>query len=199
MVKRVDLRDNLAMAGPLEKSDLILLLLYGRGTKGQYNEPVQGITRMMKLLFLLEKEGSVRDGFSFVPYKMGPFSSEVYPELEFLRNFPLPDTPLVEGVDGNAASDGGEVSPEQIQYVDDIQFDEAPPDNAEVNVSFRLTDIGQKLAKELWNDLSDKDRTTIESIKTQYGNLPLRRLLKYVYENYPEMTVNSEIKGQILK
>src|SRR3989344_6285597 len=102
LVKKLIMRDNLDMPSILEKSDMILLLLYGRGAKGHFSEPIQGITRLMKLLFLLEKEAGINDGFSFVPYKMGPFSSEVYPELEFLRNFPLPENPLVEGIDGSS-------------------------------------------------------------------------------------------------
>jgi hypothetical protein len=186
------------MAGTLEKSDLILLLLYGKGAKGQFGEPVQGITRLMKLLFLLDKEAGIDDGFSFVPYKMGPFSSEVYPELEFLRNFPFPENPLVKGTENGMTQDA-EVSPEQVQYVDDIQFDEAPPDNSEVDVAFQLTDIGKKVAKELWDGLDEKGRAGIETIKGKYGNWPLRKLLKYVYENYPDMTTNSEIKDQILQ
>lgn len=186
------------MAGTLEKSDLILLLLYGKGAKGQYGEPVQGITRLMKLLFLLDKEAGVNNGFSFVPYKMGPFSSEVYPELEFLRNFPSPEEPLVKGNEINTASDA-DVSPEQVQYIDDIQFDEAPPDNAEVDVAYQLTEVGKKIAKELWVDLDEKNKSGIEAIKGKYGNWPLRKLLKYVYEKYPNMTTNSEIKDQILQ
>ncbi|EKD24135.1 MAG: hypothetical protein ACD_81C00100G0011 [uncultured bacterium] len=186
------------MIGTLEKSDLILLLLYSRGMKGQSSESIQGITRLMKLLFLLDREEGINDKFSFAPYKMGPFSSEVYPELEFLRNFPDPEHPLVKGI-AKRTGQSTEISPEQIKYIDDIQFEEIPPDNSEVDVEFKLTDIGEAVAKELWGELDSKSRNSIEAIKVRYGNWPLRQLLKYVYENYPDMTVNSEIKHQVLK
>ena len=60
---------------PLSRRDITLLLLMG--------EPVEGITRMQKYLFLsLVQEGAdgpgVRDVKGFEPYRFGPYSSKLY-------------------------------------------------------------------------------------------------------------------------
>ncbi|MGB7170563.1 MAG: hypothetical protein WA399_00465 [Acidobacteriaceae bacterium] len=66
----------------------MLLLLVGvndpSGTKG-----LGGITRIQKLLYLLETEENIHprgDGFEFVAYKAGPYSPKLYDDLEFLEN-----------------------------------------------------------------------------------------------------------------
>lgn len=182
----------------IPKSDLILLLLYSKGFSGKTNEPIQGITRLMKLLFLLDKEENFESPFSFQPYKMGPFSSEVYPELEFLQSFPKPDSPLINARISSTVDSS--VNPEQMKLVDDIAIlndEDYLIAASEVNKEFSLTTIGEKIASELWNVLDESDRNAIEKIKKQYGNLTLRNLLRHVYSEYPDMTVNSEIKDQL--
>ena len=53
---------NETSASPVETGlDVVLLLLYAPGTSGGPCEPVRGITRLQKLLFLLWKEGGFRD------------------------------------------------------------------------------------------------------------------------------------------
>lgn len=48
------------------------------------------------------------------------------------------------------------------------------------------------------NDLKEKDRNQINALKSKYGNLKGRDLIKYVYENYPYYSINSTIKENIL-
>ena len=182
----------------ISKSDLILLLLYSKGFSGKTNEPIQGITRLMKLLFLLHKEENFESPFSFQPYKMGPFSSEVYPELEFLQSFPKPDAPLINARMGSMTDLS--VNPEQLKLVDDIAIlddEDYLFAASEVNKEFSLSQIGEKVASQLWNDLDTTQSGAIEKIKKQYGGLTLRNLLRHVYSEYPDMTVNSEIKDQL--
>src|SRR5216684_4120099 len=74
--------------------DLLLLILYSKGPRGIVAEPIIGRTRLMKMIFLFDKE--LRRDFRFEtavdaaaipvfePYDFGPFSSEVYTDLEFL-------------------------------------------------------------------------------------------------------------------
>lgn len=75
------------------KVDLLLALLYAG--KREEATPIEGITRLEKLLFLLKTEEgflSTRtddDTFNFIPFKMGPWSSEVYDEVDFFRIFRL--------------------------------------------------------------------------------------------------------------
>jgi hypothetical protein len=59
-----------------------------------------------------------------------------------------------------------------------------------------------KYAKALANWCDKKDRTILEQmrrIKTKYGSAPLKQLLKYIYEKYPEYTKESEVIQEILK
>lgn len=176
--------------------DLVLLLLFAKGPAGKIAEPVTGITRLTKLLFLLEKETDVENDFRFVPYKMGPYSAEINPVLEFLTSFPSPDTPLVEV--GNGQDTPG-VSPEQSRYIEDLASseDSAQQLAAQNNKTFRLTDKGIKVAQHVWEEQKEETRQAFERIKQTYGGLSLRRLLKYVYTQYPDMTENSEIKDWV--
>lgn len=180
------------------KSDLLLLLLYSKGRSNKHNEPIRGITRFMKLLYLLDVEGKFDKNFYFEPYKMGPFSSEVYPELEFLKSYPTPERPLIETKKDRGGSNL--FTQEQIKIIEDISLEgeDEPLSYSEINTEFSLSDLGEKVACKLWDQLKNDQKTTIESIKTKYGGIPLRSLLKYVYKNYPEMTTNSEIKDQVL-
>ncbi len=178
----------------LLKSDLLLLLLFSKGYSGKNNEPVRGITRLMKLVFLLDREGKINNLYSFEPYKMGPFSNEVYPEVEFLTNYP-PSKPLVKT---NSSNQTELEDPDESRVIEDASsLNGIPLTSQEVNVEYELSDSGKKIAEELWKGLSDDQRRVIEDIKSKYGSLTLRDLLKYVYRNYPEMTTRSEIKDQL--
>src|SRR6266436_1354107 len=65
----------------------LLLLLIGLGDTD--NRGLGGITRIQKLIYLLESEEDIRpegDVFRFEPYKAGPYSPRIYDDLEFLEN-----------------------------------------------------------------------------------------------------------------
>lgn len=49
------------------------------------------MTVAMKSAFLLQKEGSLNLGYHFIPYKYGPFSKEVYEDIEELEKNLLVD------------------------------------------------------------------------------------------------------------
>lgn len=176
------------------RADLIMLLLFARGASGKQAEPIKGITRLTKLLFLLENETDVKDGFNFVAYKMGPYSVEINPVIEFLTSFPSPEDPLVLKSDGQDAPT--KIDSEEMKYIDDIASDnDSAYDIAEQNnYTFSLSDKGRKVAEVVWDEQTAETKNSIESIKKRYGLLTLRQLLKYVYSNYEEMTSNSEIK-----
>jgi hypothetical protein len=173
------------------------MLLYARGSSDKLGEPVTGVTRLNKLLFLLEKEADeTYKGFEFIPYKMGPYSSQINPVLEFLTNFPSPQAPLVELKVGSVKS-GTNV--EQTHYIDELASSEDK--SAELDkyntATFSLTDQGAKLAEEIWRAAPAELKQSIEKVKRKYTSLTLKDLLRYVYSAYPEMTVKSEIKDQL--
>ena len=83
----------------MRKTDLLLLLLYTHGRR-----PLAGLTRLVKLLFLAQMEGLPDDPlrapgcapFDFVAHRFGPFTFDIYDEIEFLKSV------------GMMADDGGD-------------------------------------------------------------------------------------------
>ena len=89
--------------------DLLMTLLYAKGHTGRPCEPIIGKTRLMKMVFLFDKE--IRSKFNlkktipitalpkFDSCDYGPFSSQVYEDLEFLVEMGLVDVVKVEDVE----------------------------------------------------------------------------------------------------
>lgn len=180
-----------------EPKDLILLLLYLRGKTGKRCEPILGITRITKLLFLAFQELILPDLFKttyrFVPYKLGPFTPQIYADIETLSDLGLitarpldPEGFPIIALDWNAinliaALNSGITAAERLDAV---------------NLAFSLTPKGKQLARALANSATRKQKNLIpglEIIKTQFGALPLTHLLRYVYTRYPEYTTRSRI------
>jgi len=66
----------------------LLLLLIGLD-ESTAPEGLGGITRIQKLLYLLESEEHIcpsGEGFKFEAYKAGPYSPRIYDDLELLEN-----------------------------------------------------------------------------------------------------------------
>jgi uncharacterized protein len=177
------------------KSDILLLLLYSEGASGKINEPIQGMTRLMKLIFLLNQQSCFKDVFSFVPYKMGPFTSEVYEEMENLKNYPSPQQPFIRAKQD--IIDDSYIDPELLKLTDDLSVMDDEISASEINQVFYLSSLGAAIAGDLWKELTPQQRLLIEEVKKLYGNLPLKSLLRNVYRDFPDMTVNSEIKQQL--
>jgi len=70
----------------MQKSDLIKLLIYARGSTMRDNESIPSKTYLQKEMFLLFKETIFQnaDGFKFVPHYYGPFSRELDMDLNDL-------------------------------------------------------------------------------------------------------------------
>ena len=161
---------------------------------------VAGVTRLQKLLFLTsaspEYATLVSRGdaprIEFEPYRMGPFTPEIYDAIQVLAAF---TPPLVK------ASNVADEEPDQIElarYVDELDLDlNEPPGSPPRPTLFELTADGRRVADWIWsrlpNDLSD----VVRDVERDYGRLPLRELLRRVYERFPAMTTRSEIKGQL--
>lgn len=66
------------------KKKLLLALLSAEGEE-DVNEPIEGSLRVMKQVFLAQKDAGV-EVFNFVPYKLGPCSFSIYNEMEALED-----------------------------------------------------------------------------------------------------------------
>jgi uncharacterized protein YwgA len=162
--------------------DLILLLLKAESpTPGR----LDGVTRLEKLLYLLDREtevpAEVTDSFAFLPYHYGPYSRQVYEAVDILEEAELIREEKV--LEGNTLD----------------EMEEAAMTDAEregVERRFFLTDDGADVA----TLLAQKHQgifQQVHDIKSQYGAMPLRQLIRYVYTRYPESAARSRIRDQV--
>ena len=174
----------------------LTLCMIGLG-KDDLEGELGGITRLQKLLYLLDVEENIQlsgTGFEFKPYKAGPYSSKLYDALEFLENLGFIESEVV-----------GESTVEEISdmsFEDLISSDDDSPvfSDAYVERCFKLTPKGKEKIEHLVKSQQYKPFIErITRIKSKFGNYSLRDLLYYVYTNYPEMTTESDIKNRVLK
>ena len=165
------------------RRDLLLLML---GVPGQRTpgEGVGGITRLQKLLFLLEKEEHVipsGEGFTFEAYKAGPYSSRLYDDLEFLENLGLIGRRVAAECAEREAVEAGilfEELAEPMREPCDALI--ATPDAYE-ECSFYLTPTGlQKIQHLLADDTYQSLVDSISRVKSRYRQYSLEDLLRHV-------------------
>jgi DNA-binding HxlR family transcriptional regulator len=127
---------------------------------------IKGKTRIEKLLFLLSKEFNLDlDNFyEFQPERWGPFSQEVIEDVVQLNKLEIVKI-TVETFKPNDPA--GEV----------VQ-----------GWNFELTDDGEKIAKEINENLSKNIKEAMTSLK-KFNDMPLKKLLKYVHKKYKEFSL----------
>lgn len=182
-VKQVLLkRQNLRKLPIKQGIEFLLLVLHS-----EEKEPlaIRGITRIMKLLFLLAKETGCdkycSDYYQFIPYKLGPFAPKVYEDLRLLIELGFvtrKSLPLI--------------------YAEEAKIDEGFRFN-EITTVYSLTELGKRYAAKLACGLKPRLLNGIRAVRTQFAQLPLKELLAYVYHRYPEYTTQSELLKQLLK
>lgn len=183
----------------------LILLLVGLDSN---SAGLGGITRLQKLLFLLGEEEGLRPiegGYKFEAYKAGPYSPELYDDLEFLENLGL--------LKGEVTAEASEA---EAAEVDRLSFDhlmgrdvEQSPEGAVDGVGaadtyeerrFQLTEKGRsRLAELLQTEELLPVANKIRRIKSKYGKYSLKDLLYHVYTKYPAMTTESEIRDEVLR
>jgi uncharacterized protein YwgA len=182
------------------RRDVLLLLLYSTGRTENFNEPISGRTRLVKMLFLFKNDvlpkfikdtQLTEDNFyKFFPWDFGPFSVEVYDDLSFfqLRGFietkSAEEEPLPEAV------------AEWTRWRSEAEMD----DDVDVyeEDSFRLTEKGLAFTAKLYQSLSTNQKAMLAAFKSKLSEAPLRGILRYVYQKYPEQTTKSTIKQEVL-
>lgn len=187
----------------MDKKDIILILLASK------KNPLVGTTKLQKLLFLSEKEKSIipdEDDFNFQPYKFGPASKELYNDLDFLVNIGY-----ITKSDDNEKLNNLEIDNIE-EYGADIFLSEgksnsgdddcAGSDNNEItkendSIVYNITEEGLSYLKTN-NFIQTEEYKKIGEVNKKYGNYSLTSLLQYVYRNYPDYTIESEIKNDIL-
>lgn len=192
------------MLQKISRRNLLLLLI----ELDSHSVGLGGITRLQKLLFLLGEEEGLKPtdvGFEFEAYKAGPYSPELYDDLEFLENLGL--------LEGEVTSEASEPEAEEVDRLSfdhlmgrdvekssDGDFDGASAADAYEERRFQLTEEGRNRINQLLKSgemvpVANK----IRRIKSKYGKYSLKDLLYYVYTKYPEMTTESEIREEVLR
>lgn len=175
-----------------ETLDLLLVLLFAPGSNGEEHEPIEGITRLQKLVFLLNRGKGpaslveIAKKYEYEAYKMGPYTDTLRDDLDTLISLGL-------------------VGTERLRYLisDDVDDPYDPYDSQEKkrkrieSQKFSLTDNGIEAGSELWDSLSSTDKDALEKFKGFFCSLSLRQLLIFVYDQFPKFTVKSEIKRQL--
>jgi uncharacterized protein len=172
----------------IETDDLVVLLLGSEGTAPPGR--IDGVTRLEKLIFLLERETPVGQWLTerpdFRSHRFGPFSSKIYQAVETLAAAGLIRDSADPGRDPQDAW-------ETVNFVlDDIDTDPF------ANRVFELTDRGWNYFRAVLRDLPAEAPQVISEFKRRFAVIPLRQLVRYVYERYPEFTDKSEIRRDIL-
>lgn len=176
--------------------DLLITLLHAPGKSGADAEPIEGITRLQKLLFLLQQDVGPKqlveeaEAYPYESYKMGPYSERLRRDLEELEsagivvserlNYWLPD-------DGDGVPERGadfDTPIRKTKRVESYRFSLSP-------------ELGQRIGRDLRGSLDPKEREELTAFKSFFNSLSLRQLLIFTYEKYPEFTDASTIKKQL--
>lgn len=171
----------------IETDDMIVLLL---GAPGGSEAPghLDGVTRLEKLVFLLEHETPARtwatEAADFRSHRFGPFSAKIYQAVDSLWAYGLLK-------DSARVSDNTEDRWEAVNVVGN----ELDPYTTR---TFELTERGSRYYAALIVELPDDAEAILTRFKERFASLPLRQLVRYVYERYPEFTDKSEIRDSAM-
>lgn len=169
------------------------------------NTPIVGRTRLMKMLFLFEKEiykdfckdNSMRIDFGFSPYNYGPYSKKIYEAIDFL------ETRGIIEIDFSTNINESDFDLENFLNLANENESSFDVSDEEIRVEvFLSTKPGIAIMKDKeklfsWVSLSDNQRHIISKFKTQMVNARLKDILRYVYEKYPKYSEKSLIKNQL--
>lgn len=172
-----------------EIDDAIVLLL-GAPVQNRSTGELQGVTRLEKLVFLLERETSagkwLTEDADFKAYNYGPFSSKVYQAVDLLAGAGL--------VTDSAKQSADE---EDSWEKENAIFDRSDIDPYATR-DFKLTEVGWDYFRALASEIGPEKLNEIAEFKSKFASVPLRQLVRYVYERYDEFTTKSVIRDSIL-
>lgn len=176
---------------PMEVDDAIVLLLGAPALADRNPGTIRGITRLEKLVFLLERETSAKDWLTeeadFKAYNFGPFASKVYQAVDKLSaaNIITDSSKPATTVDDTWEENNiiGELSAANDLYA---------------TRDFSLTERGKRYYEALVRELGPNAVDELSIFKSKFANVPLRQLIRYVYLRYPAFTTKSVIRRDIL-
>lgn len=126
-------------------------------------EPIEGITRFMKLVFLAQEETSLGEVYEYRPGQYGPYSKHLYDDIDRLE---------AKGfIERTNRETDGDKNDEQV---------------------YTLTEKGERALRHAREQPEVPEPVgDLGSLKENYNSMDLWELLEYVYGEYPEMAKNS--------
>ncbi len=177
----------------LDAEDVVLLVLEAN-ERLLRKSSLDGITRLEKLIFLLENETDFEGlgtFFLFEPHNFGPFSKGVYSAVEFLEGCDLIEVREKSYPSLYATSD-------EVKLMSELLDGNVPSfaltESQITERQFLLTDNGRTVATKIRGAVLHRrpaDIKGLDLVIKKYGHLPLNHLIRYVYRQYPAMTVKS--------
>lgn len=184
----------------LSGADCLLLMLYL-----EQQTPIFGAIRLTKMMFIFDKEISKRlkrSGIDytnppdFFAYNYGPFSKEVYEQVELFRGIGF-----ITVEDINANEEMAEVDDwEEAPFIDEMVAQEKDHLNKNGKYyKYTLTPLGREYVDaNIITLLTQEQIAFLSEFKRKIVQLSPKAILKYVYTKYPDYTSKSLIKDEVL-
>ena len=189
-------------------ADYFLLFLYLNN-----KEPIKSAVRLTKMMFLFNKEiapllkskGVVisEDVLpNFQPYNFGPFSKDLYEQIELFQSIDF-----IKVKDLNVSEEMDEVDDwEEKAFTDEIYTDASAEQTARYEsrrdgkfMQYELLCRGEDYVNsQIVPHITSDNMKILTDFKHRINGTKIKTLLRYVYMKYPDMTVNSHIKDEVL-
>lgn len=168
--------------------------------------PIFGRTRLMKAMFLFEKEyqkdfqdNTSQLEFNFEAYDYGPFSKDVLEALDFLISIDCIQTDNIN----TYQTSQDDINLDEKMLSEEAAINTVCETNPFYSQKFDLTTQGISVVENpdnffSWGKLSDKQRRLLVSLKTKTVNTSLREILLYVYTKYPKYAQKSKLLSSLM-
>lgn len=185
----------------LTGADALLLLLYLDNQSS-----IDGAIRMIKMMFLFEKEiapAIKKKGLDteklpeFFAYNYGPFSKDVYEQLDLFSSIRFIKIDNLKSKDEFIEVDDWQDQP----FVDEIYESDTDSefDGDGKYYRYKLEKLGINYVEEqIINNIPDESIKLLTDFKRKIVSLSPKAILKYVYTNYVDYTKKSVIKDEVL-
>jgi uncharacterized protein len=182
-------------------ADYLLLLLYLNNAA-----PIKSAVRLIKMMFLfneevvplLKKSGVEIDDDAlpeFYAYDFGPFSTDVYEQIELFRSINF-----IKVTNLKASEEMGEVDDwEEKGFID--EYDSQPRLESRIDgkyMKYELLTRGKDyVSSKILDQVTKEQLSLLEEFKTRISSSSIKSILKYVYTTYPSMIEKSQISDEV--
>lgn len=183
---------------------ILLMLIYSSGKSSKNNEPIDGRTRIIKMMFLFREE--IKKDFlkdknvelisfpEFFPWKYGPFSKDVYNDIEFFINNEFIASKILD-----TEMRGYEIE-EYLNWIEDYAFEDEKEllNNIQNEERYFLTAKGEEyINTKFIINITENQKDIVSKFKQRINRASLDAILRYTYLKYPEYTKKSKINGYL--